>query len=79
MAGRVLWLPRKHLTIETVMFWNYGNDQMMKKFFSSKFNYINKHLYLENNFNHLKQRYTDLCNILTERAWGEPTKHACGF
>ena len=44
--------------------WNDG-----KWFVWCKFNYINNHLWLVKNNNHLKPRYTEVCNFLTKRAW----------
>ena len=41
---------------------------MKNSSFVSKFNYINKHIYFEKNFNHSKLRYTVPCNFLTKRA-----------
>ena len=40
-----------------------------KWFVWCKFNYINNDLWLVKNNNHLKTRYTELCNFLTKRAW----------
>ena len=54
--------------------WEWLNDE--KQFFL--FNFANNHLFLNNNFNHMKLRYTDPCNFLTKRAFGEPIKLARG-
>ena len=47
--------------------WYWLNDE--KWFVWCKFNYINNHLWLVKNNNHLKPRYTEPCNFLTKRAW----------
>ena len=46
--------------------WGCSNDE--KQFFLFNVNNINRHLYLEKNFIHLKLRYTNPCNFLTKRA-----------
>ena len=46
--------------------WEWLNDE--KRFFLFKFNYINKHMYLEKNFNHFELKYTNTCNFVTKRA-----------
>ena len=76
MSGHAFVVAFHHRNNNILKLWEWWNDE--KEFFLSKFNHINKHLYLENNFNHLKLRYPDPCNFLTKRVLGEPTKHACG-
>ena len=64
-----LWLPRKYFIIETMIIWHYENEKMVKnKVFLFEFSYINKDLYLDKNFNHLKLRYADPCNFFAKRA-----------
>ena len=48
--------------------WEWLNDE--KQLLLSKFNYINKHLYLEKNSNHLKLRYPDPCNFFYQSCIG---------
>ena len=57
-------VPRRNGNV--LKLWEWLNSD--KQFFSFAFNYINKYLHLENNFNHLKLRYTDPCSYLTKRA-----------
>ena len=75
-VGNAFVVAFHHRNSNILKLWEWLNDE--KQFFMFKFNHINKHLYFENNCNHLKLRYPDLCNFLTKRVLGEPTKHACG-
>ena len=79
MTGRAFVVTKEvfhHRKDNILKLWEWWNAE--KQFFMSKFNYYNKHLYLETNLNHLTLRYTDPCNFLTKHALGEPSKHACG-
>ena len=77
MAGRAFVVAKEvfHHSNKILKLWEWLNDE--KQFFLSKFNYIDKHFYFEENSNHSKLRYTDMCNFLTKRI-GEPTKHDHG-
>ena len=55
-----------HRNCNILTVWEWLNDE--KLFFLFKFNYTNRRLCLEKNFNHLKLRYTDLCNFFAKRA-----------
>ena len=46
--------------------WSLLNHE--KQLFWCKFSYVNNHLYLVINFNHIKLRYIEPCNFLTKRA-----------
>ena len=69
MAGRAFVVAKKvfhHRNGYILTLWEWLNEG--KHFFVFKFNYINEHLCMEKNFNHLKLRYTDPCNFLTKCA-----------
>ena len=55
-----------HHIIEMVIVSHCENDYVMQHLFQSKFNYSNKDLYSEKNFNHLKLRYINPCKFLTK-------------
>ena len=68
MDGRVFAVAKKVLyhrngNIFTMRKWLNDEKQLV---FIFRFNYINQYSYLENNFNHLKLRYTDPYNCLTK-------------
>ena len=60
-----LLFHHRNAVILTLWLWLNGG----KWFVWCKFNYINNHLWLVKNNNHLKKRHTELCNFLTKRAW----------
>ena len=69
MAGHAFVVAKEvfhHRNRNILKLWEWLNDD--KHFFLFKFNYINKHLQLKNNFYHLKLRYTDPGNLFTKRA-----------
>ena len=69
MAGRALVVAKEvlhHINGNILTLWEWLNDE--KQLFIFQFNYINKRLYLEKNFNLLKMTCTDPCNFLTKRA-----------
>ena len=79
MAGHAFVVAKEvfhHSNNNILRLWEWLDDE--KEFFLSKFSNINKHLYLERNFNHLRLRYPDPYNFLTKCALGEPTKHVYG-
>ena len=73
---REIMIDRACVVVKEVFHHGNGNISklweclFMKNSPFSKFNHINKHLYLENNFNHLILRYPNPCNVLTKRAFG---------
>ena len=73
MAGHAIVVAK-----DITLLFHHGNAVILtlwwwlnagKWFVWCKFNYINNHLWLVKNNNHLKTRYTELCNFLTKRAW----------
>ena len=64
MAGHVFVVAKEvfhHRYGDILKLWEWLNVE--KQFFLFQFNHINKHLYLEKNFSHLKLRYPDPCNF----------------
>ena len=69
MDGRAFVIAKEvfhHRNGNILTLWDLSYDE--KRFFLSKYNYINKHYYSVKTFNNFKLRYIDPYNFLTTRA-----------